>query len=64
LYGATRDRQNSMISLASSSDGSPEIVTYAFGTASRSGSGEGITAASMTTGCSISTDSSSNGEIR
>jgi len=39
-------------------------VTYALGTASRSGSGEGTTAASATASCSMSTLSSSNGEIR
>ena len=39
-------------------------TTYALGTASRVGSGEGTTAASATAGCSISTDSSSNGLIR
>ncbi len=39
-------------------------VTNAFGTARRSGSGAGTTAASATAGCSISTLSSSNGLMR
>ena len=39
-------------------------TTYAFGTASRRGSGDGTTAASATASCSISTLSSSNGEMR
>ena len=36
----------------------------AFGTERRIGSGDGTTAASATAGCSMSTLSSSNGEIR
>jgi hypothetical protein len=38
-------------------------LMYALGTASRVGSGAGTTAASATAGCSMSTLSSSNGEI-
>ena len=38
--------------------------TTAFGTARRIGSGDGMTAASTTAGCSSSVDSSSNGEMR
>src|SRR5215471_15248244 len=41
-----------------------ESATKALGTASRSGSGEGMTAASATAGCSISTLSNSNGLMR
>jgi hypothetical protein len=39
-------------------------VTNALGTASRTGSGDGTTAASATAGCSIRTLSSSKGLIR
>ena len=59
-------RQCARISAASSRDGLKPAasVTNAFGTACRSGSGLGTTAASATAGCSISTLSSSNGLIR
>ncbi len=66
LYGASRSLAYARIARAVSASGSwpGARITNALGTASRSGSGEGTTAASATASCSISTLSSSNGEIR
>ena len=66
LYGASRARPNARMDLATSADGSRPgaRLMYAFGTDSRTGSGAGTTAASATASCSMSTLSSSNGEIR
>ena len=63
--GARCSRQYVMIDSAVSRVGScpATSTTYALGTASRTGSGAGTTAASATAGCSISTDSNSKGLI-
>ena len=50
--------------LAARLDSRGASTTKAFGTARRSGSGLGTTAASATASCSISTLSSSNGLMR
>ncbi len=63
LYADSWARLCAKIERAASGPGSTPAtsMTFAFETASRSGSGEGTTAASATEGCSISTLSSSNG---
>ena len=66
LYGARRSRVKAKMSFANSRLGSwpATRITKALGTARRSGSGLGTTAASATAGCSMSTLSSSKGLMR
>ena len=66
LYEARRERANARMDCASSGLGAKPArrMRMALGTARRIGSGDGMTAASATASCSISTLSSSNGLMR